>query len=185
MRMPHASHTCRRAEWTRLDAYPVALTAPCRVQVGCFKSSDTVVHVRFSTDSRHLLLDTISRTLIVCSVEERSSGNAFGDSVAPQSIRESVTITAQRHLKPPGATSGGEKYRLQPCFGGKNDSFVAVGTSWGKVRLWHWPSGKYLQAMHGHDAAVNCVAWSPTDNHLLVSVSDDRTVRVWTSPEAQ
>lgn len=156
------------------------------MQVGCFKSSDTVVHVRFSADSQHLLLDTISRTLIVCSIEFSADAMVEGaDFAEERCAREPVTITAQRHLKPPGAISGGEKYRLQPCFGGKNDAFVAVGTSWGKVRLWHWRTGKFLLAMNGHDAAVNCVAWSPKDNHLLVSVSDDRTVRVWTSPEAQ
>ncbi|XP_032805270.1 nucleoporin Nup37 isoform X4 [Petromyzon marinus] len=36
-----------------------------------------------------------------------------------------------------------------------------------------------VQELEGHNAYVNAVAFEPTDGHLLASVSDDNTCRIW------
>lgn len=38
-----------------------------------------------------------------------------------------------------------------------------------------------LATLMGHAGVVNCVAFNPVNQQMLVSVSDDHTVRVWRS----
>lgn len=38
--------------------------------------------------------------------------------------------------------------------------------------------------LSGHVRTVNCVTWNPVHHGMLVSVSDDATVRIW-GPEPQ
>lgn len=51
-----------------------------------------------------------------------------------------------------------------------------------QVYIWHRKSAKLLVQLSGHSSTVNDVAWCPTNPHLLASVSDDHTVRIWGLP---
>jgi WD40 repeat protein len=74
-----------------------------------------------------------------------------------------------------------KRYILRPCFGGTNDGFVASGSEDGKVYIWNRQGGNLVASLSGHAGTVNAVAWSPSNPCILASVSDDRTVRVWSS----
>lgn len=53
----------------------------------------------------------------------------------------------------------------------------------GKVYVWHRESGSLLEELSGHgEGSVNSVAWSPRNERMFASCSDDRTVRIWESP---
>jgi WD40 repeat protein len=150
------------------------------LQVCTFEPHDMAVHVAFSQDSKHLLMDIKDRTLVVCDVVEPRSGAAR---YAAEPAAAGGLVIAQQ-LRPPQGLVDSEKLRLKPTFGGKGEAFVAVGSQLGDVLLWHWPTGKFLASVCGHQQSVNDVAWSPLDPHMLVSCSDDHTLRVWTSPAA-
>jgi WD40 repeat protein len=46
------------------------------------------------------------------------------------------------------------------------------------IVVWEIATGKVVQVLRGHSAAVNCVAYS-RDGRLLASGSDDNTIRIW------
>ena len=45
--------------------------------------------------------------------------------------------------------------------------------------MWHVRRELPLATLTGHSRTVNCVHWNPRWPHLLVSASDDGTVRMW------
>jgi WD40 repeat protein len=50
----------------------------------------------------------------------------------------------------------------------------------GNVYIWDRHSEAPIEVLSGHgDGSVNAVAWSPVNNHLLASCSDDHTIRIW------
>lgn len=81
-------------------------------------------------------------------------------------------------------TTSGEELRLFK--GQANVSSVAfgpmgkriVGSDQLAVTVWNAESGQVLYSLWGHAAKVNCVAFSPSGEHI-VSGSEDRTAKLW------
>ena len=70
-------------------------------------------------------------------------------------------------------------YIIHSCFGGLNQNFIASGSEDCKVYIWHKNREKPIIVLSGHTQTVNCVTWNPKYPHILASVSDDYTVRLW------
>jgi WD domain, G-beta repeat len=162
------------------------------VQVATFQPSDIAFNVAFSKDSKFLLMDIKDRSVVVCEVcvtrtPEQSRRGSQADATAGSEKLEAPTnsnvkLVFRHLLKPPSVAIDPEGFRIKAVFGGKHSAFVAMGSVRGEVRLWHWSSEKFLCALEGHTETCNAVAWHPTDPHMLVSASDDSSMRVWTSP---
>ncbi|KAG0222743.1 hypothetical protein BGW42_006346 [Actinomortierella wolfii] len=75
------------------------------------------------------------------------------------------------------------RFVVRSCFGGYNERFVISGSEDFKVYIWHRENGNLIQVLEGHTRPVTVVAWSPTHPTLLVSGSDDHTIRIWGTPE--
>lgn len=56
---------------------------------------------------------------------------------------------------------------------------IASGGAEGQVKVWQAHDHTLVALLAGHTGAVNCVAFSPSVRSLLVSGSEDRSVRVW------
>ena len=67
------------------------------------------------------------------------------------------------------------------CAGCVGHGFVACGSEDGNVLIWNAKTGSQVAKLKGHAANVSVVTWSPSNPALLVSGSDDNTIRVWTS----
>lgn len=72
-----------------------------------------------------------------------------------------------------------EKYYIKASFGGFGESFIASGSEDAQVYIWNRSTQSLVSNLNSHTSIVNCVAWSPVDNNLLVSGSDDYTVKIW------
>lgn len=64
-------------------------------------------------------------------------------------------------------------------FSSPNANFLASGSEDGKVYIYHLQKDQPVAILHGHSRCVNCVTWNPKYPQFLVSVSDDRIVRLW------
>ena len=49
------------------------------------------------------------------------------------------------------------------------------------MHIWHRQSGAKAATLKGHDDVVNAVAFNPVNPSMLLSVSDDHTLKVWLS----
>jgi len=76
------------------------------------------------------------------------------------------------------------RFVVRSTFLGANNAFIASGSEDSEVYLWHRKSGKLLSVLEGHAGTVNAVAATPHDITRFVSCSDDRTIRVWQSPDS-
>lgn len=76
-----------------------------------------------------------------------------------------------------GVTQG--HFTIHSSFGGINQYFVASGSEDNQVYLYHIRNEMPIATLSGHTRTVNCVAWNPVYHEMLVSVSDDNTIRVW------
>jgi len=74
-----------------------------------------------------------------------------------------------------------ERYYIKAIFGGHDQFFVASGSEDAIIYIWNKNTEVLINKLPGHTSMVNCIAWSPTDPSLLVSGSDDYTVKVWDS----
>ncbi|XP_022103779.1 WD repeat-containing protein 26-like [Acanthaster planci] len=76
-------------------------------------------------------------------------------------------------------------YTIHSCFGGVNEKFIASGSEDNNVYIWHVKDEMPIAVLQGHTRTVNCVAWNPVLPNMLVSVSDDCTIRVWGPDESE
>ncbi|XP_026471332.1 WD repeat-containing protein 26-like [Ctenocephalides felis] len=70
-------------------------------------------------------------------------------------------------------------FTIHSCFGGVNNDFVASGSEDNNVYIWHINRAAPIATLTGHSRSVNCVTWNPVYPNMLVSASDDFTVRLW------
>jgi len=75
-----------------------------------------------------------------------------------------------------------EKYIIRTCFGGANQAFVLSGSEDSNIYIWHRHHGNLLEVLPGHSGSVNAVSWNPANPSQFASASDDRTIRLWNSP---
>ncbi|KAG0096084.1 hypothetical protein BGZ93_005017 [Podila epicladia] len=75
------------------------------------------------------------------------------------------------------------RYIIRSCFGGWGDRFVISGSEDSTIYIWHRDNGNLVQTLEGHTRPVTCVAWSPIHPTMLVSASDDNTIRIWGTSE--
>lgn len=191
----------------------VADACPCNVQVD-WQQSDLAVSLRFTSDSMHVLasmadmytrLYTISHSQRAapsdCGAASSSAGGST--STAPASARATPGARAgtsaqgtclvaalqydedDQSEEAPSRCARPTAVQILSGVGGLNDNFVVTGTPGGRVNMWNRESGKLLCVLRGHSALVNVVAFNPVDVHMMVSASDDHTMRVWTSPAMQ
>ncbi|XP_072030182.1 WD repeat-containing protein 26-like, partial [Amphiura filiformis] len=76
-----------------------------------------------------------------------------------------------------GVTHG--YYTIHSCFGGVNEKFISSGSEDNNVYVWHIKGEMPIAVLQGHTRTVNCVSWNPVLPNMLVSVSDDCTIRIW------
>lgn len=53
-----------------------------------------------------------------------------------------------------------------------------------QVYIWHMSGEEPIAVVAGHTRCVNCVAWNPVHHDMLVSASDDYSLRLWGPKEA-
>lgn len=70
-------------------------------------------------------------------------------------------------------------YTIYSSFGGVNQSFVASGSEDTHVYIFHVKREEPIAVLTGHSRTVSCVSWNPVYHQVLVSASDDNTVRLW------
>lgn len=142
-------------------------------------------HLVFSPDSAYLLTDSRDRCLSMYMIN-KDSGTAAQRGSARRAAPDASLVELVSHMRPriadPPEDVESKRQRLRPALGGKRGAFAATGTLRGALRIWHWQTEQQVADVSGHSRMVNCVSWSPVDPQMLVTASDDHTVRVWTPP---
>ncbi|XP_034827354.1 WD repeat-containing protein 26 isoform X1 [Maniola hyperantus] len=70
-------------------------------------------------------------------------------------------------------------FTIHACFGGAHQDFIASGSEDNKVYIWHIGGEEPIAVVSGHTRCVNAVAWNPAHHDVLVSASDDYSLRLW------
>jgi len=72
---------------------------------------------------------------------------------------------------------------IYSSFSSPNTEFLASGSEDGKVYIYHVDKDQPVAILNGHSRCVNCVTWNEKYPELLVSVSDDKSIRLWAPME--
>lgn len=64
-------------------------------------------------------------------------------------------------------------------FGGADEIYLASGSEDSRVYIWHVKKENPICVLEGHTRSVTCVSWNPQIPGMIVSASDDGTLRVW------
>ncbi|KAL9989016.1 hypothetical protein ACROYT_G003522 [Oculina patagonica] len=73
------------------------------------------------------------------------------------------------------------KYYCAFIYGDVADKLVTSGAEDHCAHVWDRHFGAKLATLKGHSDIVNCVVFNPVNQEMLVSASDDHTIRVWKS----
>uniref|UniRef100_A0A915BZK0 LisH domain-containing protein n=1 Tax=Parascaris univalens TaxID=6257 RepID=A0A915BZK0_PARUN len=130
---------------------------------------------RFSDDSDHTLIQEQSQ--IISFVVDKTERHILIDTKL-HGLRlwdlESATLLRSYTGAPH------HDFVVFSTFGGAEHSYIATGSVDDKVHIWSHKSDRLIAKLSGHTGKVNAVAWNPVYQQLLVSCSDDSTIRVWT-----
>jgi WD40 repeat protein len=47
------------------------------------------------------------------------------------------------------------------------------------IYIWHREHASLIAVLQGHYGMVNCVSWNTKDPYMLISASDDHSIRIW------
>lgn len=64
-------------------------------------------------------------------------------------------------------------------FGGADEAYLASGSEDNRVYIWNIKKENAISVLEGHTRSVTCVTWNPEVPGMVVSASDDGTLRVW------
>ena len=96
-----------------------------------------------------------------------------GGVVAPiQAAGQDVSIPAGRALAP-------SEVVLQRLVWSADGRYIAGAGADGSVMVWEAQGGSLVHHWQAHEAAVTALAWSPDDQHVLVTGGADALLRVW------
>ncbi|RNA03906.1 WD repeat-containing 26-like [Brachionus plicatilis] len=70
-------------------------------------------------------------------------------------------------------------YMNYATFGGADEIYIASGSEDNKVYVWNIKKEHPIAVLEGHTRNVTCVTWNPELPGMIVSASDDGTIRVW------
>jgi len=73
--------------------------------------------------------------------------------------------------------------KLGLSLGGSANQFIAFGGKDGTIKVWHKNHWDPLVTLQNHTSTVNSVSWHPTNPHILISGSDDKTLCIWVSDQ--
>lgn len=75
---------------------------------------------------------------------------------------------------------GHTNYVLQVALHPNDSQIFASASLDGTVKIWHLESPQADLTLEGHEKAVNCVSFYPTENKpYLLSGGDDGLVKIW------
>ena len=78
------------------------------------------------------------------------------------------------------------EYVIQCAFGGKNDEFILAGSEDAKVYIWRRELCRPMAVIEGHTDVVNeCHLIEMNGINVVVSGSDDHTLRMWVKKEEE
>eukprot|EP01103_Thecamoeba_quadrilineata_P019994 TRINITY_DN836_c0_g1_i1.p1 TRINITY_DN836_c0_g1~~TRINITY_DN836_c0_g1_i1.p1 ORF type:complete len:340 (-),score=40.02 TRINITY_DN836_c0_g1_i1:61-1080(-) len=127
---------------------------------------DTVSEIKESDQIVSLNLSADGKTILVCTNLELHTWDI--EKKLPQPLQR-----YKGHKR--------ERFVIQCCFGGKNQSFILSGSEDNMVYMWHRQHENLIQVLGGHSAAVNSVCWNPQNIFQFASASDDHTIRLWSA----
>ncbi len=70
-------------------------------------------------------------------------------------------------------------YMHYSTFGGADEIYLASGSEDNRIYIWNTKKETPISMLEGHTRPVTCVAWNPEIPGMVVSASDDGTLRVW------
>ncbi len=75
-----------------------------------------------------------------------------------------------------------EQFCIECSFAGKNDEFIVCGSEDASIYIWHRSNSIPISVIKGHTGSVNnCILSFNLNRPIMFSVSDDFTLRLWTS----
>uniref|UniRef100_A0A0N5AHY7 LisH domain-containing protein n=1 Tax=Syphacia muris TaxID=451379 RepID=A0A0N5AHY7_9BILA len=153
-----------RALYCCKDGSVLAADTHNRVRKYCF---NTETEENFITEQSQIITFTVDRQERYLLVDAKLHGLRLWDLKSGTLLR---TYSDAAH----------QDLIVHSSFGGNNQNYIATGCN-EDVRIWNHKSDHLIASLSGHTGKVNTVVWNPTNPRMLVSCSDDNTVRVWAS----